>query len=452
MTISRCILFSCLATVLLANTSCFSKKITSKRVTIAAPKDSDLDGVNDSDDKCPDVKGLANLDGCPDADGDGIADYLDKCPDVIGQARYQGCPVPDTDKDGINDDDDECPTVFGYARYQGCLIPDTDGDGVNDEEDKCIQEAGPVSNKGCPLKNTSDSLKSLDTDGDGVNDLDDKCLTEPGPASNNGCPLVVKINNRTKPGKKNKRESVKNDVAISSTNNGLNSNKPTGVNTKSTPNPGDRTATVSVKQSTKDSIQTSVTPVNAQVSAMFKFTFPEKISEKETMNLTVDLVTSEMPAHAAIKNNDEKQIAPGVLRQNDSTTTWNIPDIATYKKLNISFLYNNEVVDITPLAPENQETKLSAGNSWRWNLEALKSKPGLDTITILINAENEAGLKTNLIKHQLHIPIQPQASVSFWSGKGKWPVIVGSIALIALFLILFAARSKREKQAAGSQK
>lgn len=118
---------------------------------VEPPKDRDGDGVLDVDDKCPDVKGLASLKGCPDKDGDGIADADDKCPDVAGLARYQGCPIPDTDKDGINDEQDKCPTVPGVARYQGCPIPDTDGDGVNDEEDKCINEKGPASNYGCPV-------------------------------------------------------------------------------------------------------------------------------------------------------------------------------------------------------------------------------------------------------------------------------------------------------------
>lgn len=118
---------------------------------VEPPKDRDGDGVLDVDDKCPDVKGLASLQGCPDRDGDGITDADDKCPDVAGLARYQGCPIPDTDKDGINDEVDKCPTVPGLARYQGCPIPDTDGDGVNDEEDKCINEKGPASNFGCPV-------------------------------------------------------------------------------------------------------------------------------------------------------------------------------------------------------------------------------------------------------------------------------------------------------------
>ena len=113
--------------------------------------DRDGDGVLDADDKCPDVPGLAALQGCPDRDGDGIADADDKCPDVAGLAKYQGCPIPDTDGDGVNDEQDKCPTVKGFARYQGCPIPDTDGDGVNDEEDKCPTRVGPASNQGCPV-------------------------------------------------------------------------------------------------------------------------------------------------------------------------------------------------------------------------------------------------------------------------------------------------------------
>ncbi|MBN9350908.1 MAG: OmpA family protein [Chitinophagaceae bacterium] len=113
--------------------------------------DRDHDGVVDSLDRCPDVPGLAALNGCPDKDGDGIADIDDKCPDVAGLAKYQGCPIPDSDGDGINDEEDKCPNVAGVARYQGCPVPDSDGDGVNDEEDKCPHEVGPASNFGCPV-------------------------------------------------------------------------------------------------------------------------------------------------------------------------------------------------------------------------------------------------------------------------------------------------------------
>ena len=121
---------------------------------VEAPKDRDNDGVIDENDKCPDVPGVASLQGCPDKDGDGIADGEDKCPDVSGLAKYTGCPVPDTDKDGINDEMDKCVDVPGVARYQGCPVPDTDKDGVNDEEDKCPNEVGPATNFGCPVIET----------------------------------------------------------------------------------------------------------------------------------------------------------------------------------------------------------------------------------------------------------------------------------------------------------
>jgi outer membrane protein OmpA-like peptidoglycan-associated protein len=135
--------------------SIFGKKVVPPAplpVPIAEPvKDRDGDGIVDSVDKCPDIFGLAALQGCPDKDGDGIADADDKCPDVFGLARYGGCPIPDTDGDGINDENDKCPTVPGVARYQGCPIPDTDGDGLNDEVDKCPNVPGPTDNYGCPV-------------------------------------------------------------------------------------------------------------------------------------------------------------------------------------------------------------------------------------------------------------------------------------------------------------
>ncbi len=134
----------------------FKRKVVEAPVAVAIPvvvelpKDRDNDGVIDDNDKCPDVKGLASFDGCPDTDGDGIIDGSDGCPTVAGTAKYKGCPVPDTDGDGINDEQDKCITTAGVARYNGCPIPDTDGDGINDEEDKCIDKAGPASNSGCP--------------------------------------------------------------------------------------------------------------------------------------------------------------------------------------------------------------------------------------------------------------------------------------------------------------
>jgi len=138
--------------------------------------DTDGDGIYDKDDACPDVFGLAALNGCPDTDGDGVADSKDDCPTVAGLAALNGCP--DADGDGIADKDDACPNMKGTKANKGC--PDTDGDGVVDKDDACPDVFGLAAFKGCP-----------DTDGDGVVDSEDKCPTVAGPAINFGCPIIL---------------------------------------------------------------------------------------------------------------------------------------------------------------------------------------------------------------------------------------------------------------------
>ncbi|WP_276372417.1 OmpA family protein [Chryseolinea sp. H1M3-3] len=142
------------------------------------PIDSDGDTVADYLDKCPAIAGLSNLEGCPDKDKDNVADINDKCPDVAGAARFNGCP--DTDNDGTEDANDRCPNQAGLDIFQGC--PDTDSDGVEDAKDKCPNTlAGiKVDETGCPA----------DTDGDGVIDEIDRCPTTPGNGTANGCPEV----------------------------------------------------------------------------------------------------------------------------------------------------------------------------------------------------------------------------------------------------------------------
>ena len=49
--------------------------------------DADKDGVSDKKDKCPDVFGLKEFEGCPDTDADGIPDNLDGCPEEAGPRR-----------------------------------------------------------------------------------------------------------------------------------------------------------------------------------------------------------------------------------------------------------------------------------------------------------------------------------------------------------------------------
>lgn len=112
-------------------------------------KDTDQDGIPDSKDKCPDVKGLLKFDGCPDTDNDGVTDVDDKCPGTPEGVKVdaKGCPL-DTDGDGVVDYLDKCPDVKGLANLDGC--PDRDGDGIADYLDKCPDVKGIAANKGCP--------------------------------------------------------------------------------------------------------------------------------------------------------------------------------------------------------------------------------------------------------------------------------------------------------------
>ena len=101
--------------------------------------DSDMDGVSDKKDKCPNTPaGVAvDVNGCPiDTDGDGVADYVDDCPTVPGLTSLKGCP--DSDADGVADKDDKCPDTPKGVKVdaKGCPV-DTDGDGVADYLDKC---------------------------------------------------------------------------------------------------------------------------------------------------------------------------------------------------------------------------------------------------------------------------------------------------------------------------
>jgi len=88
------------------------------------------------------------LSGCPDADGDGVEDARDRCPNLPGLLEGEGCPYLDGDRDGVPDDTDECPTLAGPATLNGC--PDTDGDGLPDSIDKCPELAGTLAAAGCP--------------------------------------------------------------------------------------------------------------------------------------------------------------------------------------------------------------------------------------------------------------------------------------------------------------
>lgn len=135
--------------------------------------DKDGDHIKDTDDACPDVPGLVEFKGCPDRDGDKIMDQEDVCPDDAGLAEFKGCPDKDGDK--IMDKEDACPDVPGLAEFKGC--PDRDKDGTEDAKDDCPDDFGPKEMNGCP-----------DRDGDGLPDKQDRCPDKPGPIKNLGCP------------------------------------------------------------------------------------------------------------------------------------------------------------------------------------------------------------------------------------------------------------------------
>lgn len=128
------------------------KKTPQPDLIAACNIDSDGDGVMDTNDLCPKLKGNQANGGCPvcDTDGDGIVDDKDKCPTIPGSLANEGCPVMDTDGDGVIDSKDQCPTVPGKISNMGCPMVDTDGDGIPDAEDACISVAGKAIFKGCP--------------------------------------------------------------------------------------------------------------------------------------------------------------------------------------------------------------------------------------------------------------------------------------------------------------
>ncbi|NPA12154.1 MAG: OmpA family protein [Epsilonproteobacteria bacterium] len=91
-------------------------------------KDSDNDGVNDNNDKCPNTPAGVSVDakGCAlDSDNDGVADYLDKCPNTPAGVSVdsKGCAL-DSDNDGVADYLDKCPnTPKGFeVDKNGCAV------------------------------------------------------------------------------------------------------------------------------------------------------------------------------------------------------------------------------------------------------------------------------------------------------------------------------------------
>ncbi|MBF0450611.1 MAG: OmpA family protein [Candidatus Magnetomorum sp.] len=118
--------------------------------------DTDLDGIADKHDSCPETpeKIVVDKRGCPfDTDKDGVYDYLDDCQKTPADVAVdkRGCPF-DTDEDGVPDYLDLCQSTPKGAPIdnKGCVI-DADSDGVFDNLDQCPQtpKGARVDESGC---------------------------------------------------------------------------------------------------------------------------------------------------------------------------------------------------------------------------------------------------------------------------------------------------------------
>ena len=154
-----------------------------------ADEDNDGDRREDNIDKCPekaeDLDGFDDDDGCPelDNDSDGVPDLEDRCAldpeDKIAPHDKDGCPINkrDSDGDGMVDISDACPEDAededGFEDWDGCSDADQDKDGVDDGDDQCAlcpeDKDGFEDSDGCP---------ELDNDKDGIADKADKCPDE----------------------------------------------------------------------------------------------------------------------------------------------------------------------------------------------------------------------------------------------------------------------------------
>ncbi len=138
--------------------------------------DTDMDGIPDAEDRCPNTVAGADVDlkGCElDDDNDGVANGQDRCPSTPAGVKVtsEGCES-DGDSDGVVDSQDRCPNTSAGTEVnsEGCAMDD-DGDGVMNSLDRCPNTLTGlnVDSQGC----------ELDTDGDGILDSLDRCANTP---------------------------------------------------------------------------------------------------------------------------------------------------------------------------------------------------------------------------------------------------------------------------------
>lgn len=219
--------------------------ITPSSTSITIPElilDTDKDGIPDKKDDCPNVIGIASLNGCPtkienitpkkyctiinssineiillkkttiptfipipvaidkpevisDIDHDGIQDKVDECPNVAGIEKLKGCPVKIEKIKSKDPNKIVLLTALKVAEPIRVIVPkiipfttsvekpeiilDSDNDGVPDNVDECPYIKGSLQTHGCP-----------DTDGDGIVDAKDPCPFAAGKNGGNGCPEI----------------------------------------------------------------------------------------------------------------------------------------------------------------------------------------------------------------------------------------------------------------------
>lgn len=183
---------------------------------VSCNADSDVDGISDDLDNCPQVANPDQADadndgrGDPcdevndDVDSDGVANDVDNCrfvanpdqADVDADGAGNACDEvnDDIDADGVFNGDDNCPAAPNAGQEDGdgdgtgdaCdgVNDDLDDDGIYNQNDNCpnVANASQVNTDGDGAGNACDA----DDDNDGVADTSDSCPSTSGTRAD-GC-------------------------------------------------------------------------------------------------------------------------------------------------------------------------------------------------------------------------------------------------------------------------
>jgi hypothetical protein len=151
--------------------------------TVAAC-DEDNDGIADGLDLCQGSPAMAtvNSDGCEDADGDGFFPFDDS--NRMGYDPNDAAPcipsqtvaVCDTDMDGISDGNDQCPNTVQGATINSAGCTDFDGDGYYPD---AISTSPNFDLDDTQVCIPNPNIAACDDDGDGVPNGNDHCPNSP---------------------------------------------------------------------------------------------------------------------------------------------------------------------------------------------------------------------------------------------------------------------------------